>query len=537
MNRRNFIRLTGASAGALLLSRYATAGGAPATGIALPDAVHVLWNNEFVPMQSADQQNWTYRDITVQLENGRDVVAVYIQSPETALAEIRISWKFATPREAKLLGDAWERSYADLSFQSPEATAKMPWYCIAHNHKETSCFGVKTGCSAFCYWRIDTGNLHLHLDTRNGSDGVLLGNRRLHAADIVTTKNSGRENLFATARRFCGLLCDQPLSVKQPVYGINDWYFAYGNNSAKLILEHTALLSPLATSTLNRPFSVIDDGWSEGTDFARTNHKFPDMPKLVDDIRQLGMRPGLWTRPLLAKPGVNSNLLIPGRGDILDPTLDENIHYVQQLLHLYKEWGFELVKHDYTTFDIFGRWGKEMNQSMTAPGWQFHDRSRTNAEIILQLYRAIRAASPDMYLIGCNTISHLSAGVFELYRTGDDTSGKEWERTKEMGVNTMGFRMVQHRTFYEADGDCVGLTTAIPWDKNKQWMQLLAQSSAPLFISAQPEAVGAEQRAFIRKSFLEAARTLPVAEPLDWLENQFPSRWRLDGKTVRFNWD
>ena len=66
----------------------------------------------------------------------------------------------------------------------------------------------------------------------------------------------------------------------------------------------------------------------------------------------------------------------------------------------------------------------------------------------------------------------------------------------KMGVNTMGFRMVQHKNFYEADGDCVGLTNAVPWSKNKQWMQLLAQSSAPLFISAQPEAVGAEQKAF-----------------------------------------
>jgi alpha-galactosidase len=142
-----------------------------------------------------------------------------------------------------------------------------------------------------------------------------------------------------------------------------------------------------------------------------------------------------------------------------------------------------------------------------------------------------------MYLIGCNTISHLSAGLFELNRIGDDTSGKEWARTKKMGVNTMAFRMVQHKTFYEADGDCVGLTKAVPWEKNKQWMQLLAQSSAPLFISAQPEAVGAEQKQFIKQCFDTASKPQAIGEPLDWLTNPFPKKWNLDNKIVTFEWD
>jgi len=142
-----------------------------------------------------------------------------------------------------------------------------------------------------------------------------------------------------------------------------------------------------------------------------------------------------------------------------------------------------------------------------------------------------------MYLIGCNTMSHLSAGIFELNRVGDDTSGKDWSRTRKMGVNTLGFRMVQHETFYDADGDCVGLTKDIPWTKNKQWMELLAGSSAPLFISAQPDAVGEEQKKFIKQSFAQAANAQPIAEPLDWLTNSFPSKWRLDGQVMNFDWD
>jgi len=162
---------------------------------------------------------------------------------------------------------------------------------------------------------------------------------------------------------------------------------------------------------------------------------------------------------------------------------------------------------------------------------------RTNAEIIANLYQVIREAAGDTYVIGCNTISHLSAGVFELCRIGDDTSGNEWARTRRMGVNTVAFRGLQQGTFYGADGDCVGLTTKIPWEKNKQWMELVAKSGTPLFISAQPEATGTEQKAFIKECFRWASQPLPVGEPLDWMENPFPQKWKLNGEVVQFNWD
>jgi alpha-galactosidase len=539
LKRRNFIQLTGASLASLLVSNYIKAEGLSVTGIQMPDAVKILLDNDYLPMQSSDKLAWYYRDVIVKLKNNKDSVTVFIQSPTLPLKEVQLSWTYATPKEAKISGDAWERTYGDMSFQSINASKKLPWYCIEHNGNNTTCFGVKTGCSAFCYWRIAENNLELNLDTRNGGNGVFLGTRMLRAADIVTTKNDNKENTFATARRFCKQMCDKPRPVRQPVYGINDWYFAYGNNSADLILQHTALLAPLVTNTNNKPFSIIDDGWSTGTDYTRPNTKFGSMSKLTDQIKNLGMHPGLWTRPLLGRGDENKRLLLQNfqkDNHVLDPTIDENIQRIKRLFAIYKQWGFEMVKHDYTTFDIFNKWGMQMSEAMTEPGWQFNDNSKTNAEITLYLYRSIRDAAGDMYLIGCNTISHLSAGLFELNRIGDDTSGKEWARTRKMGVNTMGFRMVQHQNFYEADGDCVGLTTAIPWEKNKQWMQLLAQSSAPLFISAQPEAVGAEQKDFIKQCFADASKEQPVGEPLDWLDNPFPAKWKLDDKVVEFDW-
>ena len=100
----------------------------------------------------------------------------------------------------------------------------------------------------------------------------------------------------------------------------------------------------------------------------------------------------------------------------------------------------------------------------------------------------------DALVIGCNTVSHLSAGVFEICRIGDDTSGTEWARTRKMGVNTLAFRGAQHGAFYVADADCVGVTNAVPWAMNRQWLDLLSRSGTMLFVSLAPDALGADQR-------------------------------------------
>lgn len=52
-------------------------------------------------------------------------------------------------------------------------------------------------------------------------------------------------------------------------------------------------------------------------------------------------------------------------------------------------------------------------------------------------------------------------------------------KNPEMGINTLAFRMLQQGTFYGADADCVGITEHIDWNKNRQWMEVLAESGTP----------------------------------------------------------
>ncbi|TFZ66575.1 hypothetical protein E4631_11210 [Hymenobacter sp. UV11] len=556
MQRRKFLTLAGASLASLLvLNTVADAATRPVL-VRPPARVRVQLEGETHALASADKLTWHYRDVTVRLLPQGTALAVRVQCPGAALRAVVLEWQYDIIPTIPVLGDAWERTYGDVQFQPASFGRQLPWYFVQHGAKPaaTVCFGVKTGCNTLCYWQVGEGVLRLTLDASSAGVGVQLGPRELLAATIVATAGQAGEDTFATARRFCGMLCPIPRLPRQPVYGINDWYFAYGNNSADLILQHTRLLADLMPAGDNRPFSVIDAGWAAYSpalpgdccwqdDFSRPNAKFPDMARLGGDIRQLGMRPGLWTRPLCAPHDTPASRLLPpiaGRNDprkpVLDPTIAENIALIQRNFATYQSWGYELVKHDFSTFDLLGRWGFEMTDSFTTPGWRFHDNTRTTAEVILDLYRAIRQAAGPAYLIGCDTVGHLAAGLFELNRIGDDTSGLEWDRTRKMGVNTLGFRLVQHNKFFAADGDCVGLTPKVPWAQNEQWLRLLAGSGAPLLVSAQPEAVGAAQKIALKTAFTQAAKVQPVGEPLDWLTTPRPRRWRLDGQVVDFDW-
>ena len=558
MNRRHFLQTSGLSLAAVLISDsiFSLTNTPQGQLINFPDSVTAMADGTIVTLTGNGKQIWTYKSVTVSLKNTGNSIAVLVQAPDVKLSAVTLQWQTPVKTSSVILNDNWERTYGDASWHKPVDTEILPWYFIEHNEKNTNGFGVKTGTASFCSWQITNEKLKLVLDTRSGGNGVQLGDRQLQAAEIVTIKNTTGESPFQMARRFMKLMCAKVRMPKQPVYGINDWYFTYGNNSAKLIMEHTELMAPMADGLSNRPFSVIDSGWFKGPpsnpddccwgdDMESPDEKFGDMGKLAQKIIATGMRPGIWTRPLCGSYKDMKSLILPkikGREDnnpVLDPTIPENLERIKHFLKRYHEWGYELVKFDYTSNDIFGKWGFEMlkDGAMTADNWSMQDTAKTNVEIILNMYKVIREAAGEMYVIGCNTFSHLSAGLFELNRVGDDTSGNEWARTKKMGVNTLAFRGVQHGIFYATDGDCVGLTNKVPWEKNKQWMELVAKSGTPLFISAQPDATGAAQKKAIKDCFNLASQNLPVGEPLDWMENALPKKWKLNGTIETFDWD
>ena len=394
--------------------------------------------------------------------------------------------------------------------------------------------------SAFVSFRVTQEGITALADCRNGSNGVLLNERELPLCTFVFRRyNNG--DPFAALCDFCKTLCPAPILPDHPVFGGNDWYNAYGANSYETVLAVARVHRDCAEGIGNAPFMVIDDGWEQGDTAGPwlPNEKFGDMRNVCDEIRALGLRAGIWIRPLNTDdPAVPDELkrCREGKREYLDPTHPAVQELIRADIARIRGWGFDLIKHDYSTYDLFGDWGKDLSDRIPVKeDWHFYDRTKTNAEIVLDLYRLIREAASGMLLIGCNTVSHLCAGLVEINRTGDATSGRDSARTRKMGINTLAFRLAQNRAFYLVDADCVGMPKgAIPWQKNRQWMELLAASGTALFLSC--DEVTKEQTDDIRAAY-RTAQTEHCMKPLDWYDSKTPSVWEIDGKHVTFDWD
>lgn len=479
---------------------------------------------------------------------GREL-EVDLSAPSEAVKRLDVHWTASLPADWKYLGDAWERAYGDLEWKPLDGNRAMPWYFLASDGRLTHGYGVTTGAGALCYWTADAQGITLHADTRSGGAGVQLGNRTLVVCYLVSRPGVTGETPFAAARQFCHMMSARPVLPRQPVYGFNDWYCSYGHDTDERFLAAVTLVSSLSTNQANRPFAVVDDGWQWKGDkddmpglWDRTSPAFSKtlaMTNLAAQIRAAGARPGLWYRPLIANADQPAAWRLKRDANILDPTVPEVRALIRQTVARFHGWGYELIKHDYTTFDICGRWGMQMGAEVTPDGWSFADRSQTTAEVIRALYRDIREASgKGTIIIGCNTMGHLAAGWFELQRIGDDTSGTDWNRTKTMGVNCLGFRGAQNGTFFVADADCAGQTTSesVAWAKNSQWLDLLGHSGTALFVSFPREIVTREQEGALREALNAAAYPQPTGEPLDWLSTRTPEHWRLNAQERKFEW-
>jgi alpha-galactosidase len=507
-----------------------------------PDLVTGFLGTEAVSL-TGEGRRWTARGIAVEAEPDGGRIPIRIEA-DAPLMRVRLRWKAEVPLRWRILNDHWERSYGDLEWRGMLGERVLPWYFLAFDGEAAHGYGVETGCSSFAFWQVDPVGISLWIDVRNGGGAVQLGQRTLEAAVVRTMRGNKGESAFAAASRFCRVLCRQPRLPSVPVYGGNNWYYAYGKDcSSEGLLRDSALMAELAPAGTNRPFMVIDDGWSltnTAGPWEHGNERFPDMPALAAAMKRQGVRPGIWLRPLYTTAGIPASAQLRARpeapGRILDPTIPEMLETVRQDIRRMASWGFELIKHDYTSFDLLDRWGFRMAADLTDDGWHFADRSKTTAEVTLALYRAIREAAGSELVIGCNTFGHLAAGLVELQRTGDDTSGREFHRTRRMGVNTLAFRGPQHRAFFDLDADCAPITPQLPWDLAGRWLDLLARSGTALFVSPDPKALTAESKRAIGTAFATAAAVQKVAEPVDWMETTTPGRWRIQGKPVAYDW-
>jgi alpha-galactosidase len=105
-----------------------------------------------------------------------------------------------------------------------------------------------------------------------------------------------------------------------------------------------------------------------------------------------------------------------------------------------------------------------------------------------------------------------------------------------MGVNTLAFRVAQNNAFFGADEDCVGITGAIDWSLNREWLRALSLSASSLFVSCKPGILNEEETKELKEAFKVASVQKDEFIPLDWMETTCPEKYLINGKEVTFSW-
>ena len=448
--------------------------------------------------------------------------------------------------------ETWERNAeieAPHEWTSVRASRVLPWFCYLDGGDRFGCYGVKTGPNCFAYWQVDPHGVTLFLNLCCGNEGTAL-KESIVAVEVVEYVGEVGEDAYKVACKFAAQMCEKAVLPKQPIFGVNNWYWAYGKISAESVLKETDYLLEMTKGACARPYMIIDDGWQINRTYGGGNYiggpwipndRFGDMAKMAADIHAKGANAGIWFRPLLTLGEVPEEAVLTkdSGGLILDPSHPYTLERVKNDAKRIRDWGFDLIKHDFSAYDMFG-WFLQTrfhNVAMCKEDRKFYDNSRTNAMLVKDVYQAVQAGAGDADVIGCCVIGHLAAGIHSIYRVGGDTSGHSFEWTVRNGVNSM-MRLPSNERFYLVDPDCAAFTEQVPADKNLDFLEMCALTGVTTLASVTPGILKPEEMERIRKIFCIAAENKCRYGIRNYDKNVFPEIFESeDGSAKReFNW-
>lgn len=278
-----------------------------------------------------------------------------------------------------------------------------------------------------------------------------------------------------------GLINNARTTSRVPV-GWCSWYYLFQGVTEKDI-EETVEWAIQHRDDAPLDIIQIDDGFqSEVGDWLELNSQFSHgMPWMSAQIREAGMRPGLWLAPFIAKPNAkiveknpgwvlknrfrlpaNPGLVWNTYGRALDVTHPEVLDYVRDVVGTaVQEWGFDYLKLDYL-------------YAGALPGVRY-DPGLTRAQSIYQALRLIRdEVGEDVYLVGCGCPLGSGIGIFDSMRIGPDVSPswypeyrglasllkneKSLPSARNAMISTL-YRSPMHRRLWINDPDCLLLRT------------------------------------------------------------------------------
>ncbi|MBQ2876359.1 MAG: hypothetical protein IJE25_05070 [Clostridia bacterium] len=474
---------------------------------------HVFGATESSPYRFEEERSASC-DIKYEYKLSGDSAKVIVYPSGSPVKFLKLRFSGDMSSVESVFGDQWERGGKDayLEWRSVMPHRALPWFCYARSGERIAFYGVRVGADCFAFWQIDPHGVTLFLNLCSANFGTDL-KEPLTACEVVEATSLEGESAYSAAKRFSAMLCPSPRLPKEPVFGVNNWYWAYGNISEETILRETDYLMKMCKGTRHRPYMIIDDGWQKHRTFDALpyiggpwlpNDRFSDMANVAEEIHSKGAKAGIWFRPLLTKEAVpiEARLIDYRGGVILDPTHPFTLEKARSDAATLRGWGFDLIKHDFTTMDILG-WQLSADQQtakMCADDRRLFDNTVTTATAIKRLYMAIQEGAGDAEVIGCNTVGHLAAGIHSISRIGCDTSGKCFEWTRRDGVNSM-MRLPLNDTFFRADPDCAAFTEDVPAEANLDFLEMCALTGVTTLASVTPDILTESQLARINSIF------------------------------------
>ena len=139
-------------------------------------------------------------DAALRYEVQNDRVNVYLCAPTSHPKIVKLRWASKITGDVRVLGDAWERSYADLSFIGLTTEKAHPWYFVMKHSGGTDCVGVAVRPASLISWVVDCEGVTAFCDVRSGSIGVELGERELLIGSFMSESYpSDTDNSFEAA--------------------------------------------------------------------------------------------------------------------------------------------------------------------------------------------------------------------------------------------------------------------------------------------------------------------------------------------------
>lgn len=324
-----------------------------------------------------------------------------------------------------------------------------------------------------------------------------------------------------------------------------DWYFAKATTTEDDVLRNLDFIAD-ELKDFGLEYVQIDSGWQLGVETTPPPHnviaggpwipnsKFPrGMKWFADEIRKRGMKPGIWIRPFHSIDGSPERMKHPewfNEKGQMDFSHQEVRAEVERLIALLTdEWGFEYIKYDFPSYDLFDAWGPALFEDHSAHK-ETHDSRKTNIVAYSEAIEGIaEAARGKAYLLACNSVMPATIGKAEVFRIGDDVG--DWERTFRYGVRSVSSRYYTNGVFWTNDPDCLLVREPFTIEQARMWASLISLSGGAVFISEYLPKLPLERLQIIKKAmpvYKNSGSGYPFGRPVDLLENDPPTIWDFE---------